>query len=113
MPTDDKWIEECCEEVLKFTGSLAPEWANRIAIARSERNWTSRQFLGAMIGWMLDNGYHLTAPQHPFFQPGAVPMVEKPCELCGKLFKPIIPGQRFCSETCGISYLKKMEAKAA
>jgi len=109
LPGDDE-LEAKCQAVLDFVGSLDPGWKQRLAIMREVRMSSARQDLGAMCGYVLDRSLHLEIPAHPFFEPGNHPMREKDCEWtkCRKPFRPAVPGQRFCSNDCGIAFIKQV-----
>ena len=108
----DAEIERCCQVALTFVGSLDPGWKERIEIMLEVRNFCARQALGAMMGYCLDRSLHLEIPSHPFFEPGNHPMLEKPCEECGVMFSPKVPGERFHDNNCGFAFQRKQARKA-
>lgn len=114
-PGRDGRIERACEVICEFVGEQAPLWKERIAIAREAKAWNARQFVCAMLGYMLDRSLHLEAPAHPYLEPGNTYMAEKSCALasCGKTFRPLVPGQAYCSNPCGFKAAKEREASAA
>jgi hypothetical protein len=87
----------CAERLLKQVSRCDPMWAERIRITREEQGFDAWQFIGAQIGYMLDNGLHMHAPNHPAFLPQREGTAAQGyCGDCGKEFKAQWPGQRLC-----------------
>lgn len=91
-------------------GLLDPRWQRLIEAARIETRRSDPQLLGSWIARVLENGQHLNAPSHPYFEPGASRLVEKACERCGKMFMPSVAGQRFDTNECGTAYFNEHRA---
>lgn len=94
-------LESAYQMVLDDIGQMYPDWADRIRIGRSERDFTARQFAGCMIAYMLEHGLHLSVVPHPLFQPGVDALGESLCPECQQVFRATVPGQKYCTNDCG------------
>lgn len=105
--SDEERFEAACEVVLAVVGSKAPEWAERIRVMRTERDFTAGQSCVSVFGYVLDRSLHLEVVPHPYLENGPLSLVQTTCEECQKSFKPNVPGQRFCSNDCGSKAWKR------
>lgn len=89
--------------MLTFVGSLDPTWQKKIEACHAEKGLSPLQMVTAWIAAALENDRHMSAPPHPFFQPGFQPSTGK-CLGCGKKFKPEFAGQGCCNDSCYREY---------
>lgn len=106
-------LEHNAREILKFIGSLDPQWEVRIEITRTDRGFTALQTLGAFVGHVLDAGEHTIIPAHPYFAPGYVTGGSSPvCPVCGETYTPAYGGQPLCSKfECAAKHYNLKTAK--
>lgn len=109
--SDEERFEAACEVVLAVVGSKAPEWAERIRVMRTERDFTAGQSCVSVFGYVLDRSLHLEVVPHPYLENGPLALLQASCEECQKPFRPDVPGQRFCSNDCGSKAWKRKQAK--
>lgn len=109
--TDEERFEAACEVVLAVVGSKAPEWAERIRVMRTERDFTAGQSCVSVFGYVLDRSLHLEVTPHPYLENGPLSLIQTKCEECSKPFTPDVPGRRFCSDACGSAAWKRKQAE--
>lgn len=100
-------------QLLRYFSTLDPSWEARIQITKEERNFDDLQCLGAYVARILEQGEHLSIPNHPFFDAEFVSgMDRKPCDWCGNEFQPDYPGKRLCSNNCAKHFYDENPASA-
>jgi len=93
----DYELEAAAAMLLDRVKALDGVWADLANMAMTENGWGAYEFLGACVGYVLDNQLQMVVPKHPAFQPNYVPMTDAgECMKCGRDFKPDWAGQRMC-----------------
>lgn len=102
-PTRDQQIEDAATLLATWIRGLDPTYATNLDAAKETYNWTNRQLIGAMVGFMLENDLYMQVPTNPAFEPGFVAHdINSPCEICGKPFTAAFMGQRYCGNACAV-----------
>jgi hypothetical protein len=97
-PHERPWFFEIAQKINRI-----PLWQALWGQFRRCQEWGSAQ------APMLDPGWANEESMDPNYGLG-----ERPCEECGKVFKPRWQGERFCSNVCGVAEDKrKLEAVRA
>jgi hypothetical protein len=109
-------LERAAQMVLEEIGSMEGDFGRRLKIVREERHFTAYQLIFSWLGYILDRSLHLEVPLHPVlsgnFHGHVSPQTR--CEICGCMFTPTVPGQRFDSPECGaVNWRKHEQAEAA
>lgn len=96
----------CATWMLDYLKSLDPIWDRMITAALAETRLRPIQLLGSWIVRTLEEARHINVPVHPYFVAAPPTLHETQCEFCHEMFQPAHPGQKFCSNRCGIASKK-------
>jgi hypothetical protein len=94
-------LDAAAAVLMNYMSKCDPLWREYIAIARAELHRTDFQLAVGWMAYVMDNGAHMVTIPRPELEPGFQPRGEQGgCAQCGKSFKIVFPGQRFCGNAC-------------
>lgn len=106
--------ELAAQRILDFCNGIDPAWSERLRAVREERGFSPLQTVGAFVGYVLDNSFHMEIPTHPYFHDGKFAASrERECPECHQTFKALHPGQVCCSNPCGRVYFARQRGEVA
>ena len=109
---EQRLLDNAAKRILGRIMAMDPTWHDYAKAAMGEHHWSAWQCLGAWVGHVLDNGMHMSIPQHPAFAPGLSLIGNNKCEACGKEFRVQYPGQRVCNNECAAEVMRPIMERA-